>query len=107
MNRFVIELPEEYDCYTVDVSYPIETGLTREELLDELSLFYEEATKDRAEEEERRFYTKHVLDLGGIGVMVDDHQVTFDKWMPGEIIRVFMAPKIMTVEEWFATCGHG
>jgi hypothetical protein len=79
MNRFVLICTEEYDQFDVEVSYPLETELTREEVIAELKMKQEEQKR------KRNNYS---------GTQFEGLQIHFESLYE-------KIPEVMTVEEWF------
>lgn len=96
MNRFIVIVEEDYDQYTVDVTYPLETELSREDLQEILREYGQNVVakwKDKTS-----FTTCPPLRLVGMRRPIDD--VSFlGSGFPNYNVKI---PLVLTIDEWFA-----
>jgi hypothetical protein len=105
VNRFVVLREEEYDQYTVEVAYPIETPLSREDLLGEIRTFFDNLT-EKGRLPIPDYYPPRIndhLDLGGTGFMVYYNDLTQVKGSDDgkSYYWDYHPPTILTVDEWY------
>lgn len=92
MNRFVIVAEEDYDCYTVPVPHPLETEMTREEVLAEL-VELGELVRERWNDRNHPPYRRPIAVAG---LPLDES--SFLANVGPAIIKI---PLVCTVDEWF------
>jgi hypothetical protein len=110
VNRYVVRMPNDYDMWTVEEYYPIETDLSREDLEQELRTFFDDVMLiplsdpwDRGVE--RR---SHRLDLGGTGLIIRFDLVGDPSWDESFTVYDYKfncKVKILTVDQWFESAN--
>lgn len=103
MNRFVIIIEEDYDCYTVDMPHKIITEKSLEEIKQELSEIGKTIVSDNGKVDERygkiNFMGFEIYHSNFIG-----DSTTNTLPVEGYYKHERRIPIVYTVDEWFSVC---
>lgn len=105
MNRFVLLVDEDYDCYTVTVAHTVETELSREELLADMRAYGEGVvaawnTRPTTECPHPQIPKGSYTIPGSVNGHITPEAFILSG--VGAYSYSLVMPRLLTVDEWFA-----